>query len=199
MAMKGALSVAGIGLVGVGAHATWTSSASATQTVNAGRLDVAISSPTAPGCTDATFNCQSLTLPAVGPTGVGSTFDSTPVVVTLTNNGSVPAYYDTVSFTTTNNNSTFASEVGLCDLSLGADGHYLGNDSFGLVSANNLNGNIAGSGAWYVIQPGAVDTFSLEWFAGAVTTACGASLVPSLTQDAQGGSLTGTLTYTFTG
>jgi hypothetical protein len=192
------MGVAGLGLAGAGAHAVFTTNTSASQTVNAGTLSVVESSPNAPGCTTVANNCTSITLSPVGPEA--STFDTTADVVTLTNTGNIPAYYSTVTGSETNNNATFASEVSVCDYSLGGNGagHFVGVDQNSLVSGFT-NGSVAGSGPEYVIQPGATDSFSLDFYAGQASSVCGGSATPSLTQPAEGGSLSFTIAYGFTG
>jgi predicted ribosomally synthesized peptide with SipW-like signal peptide len=199
LAMAGALSIAGVGLIGVGAHAVWTANTTSNQSIAAGTLGVVISSPSVAACATPGAACTTLTLPALGPNGIGSTFDTTPIDVYLTNTGTVPAYYNTVAFTYGASNGSFAGDVGLCDFSTGYDGHYVGNDSFGTVAGNNLNGSVAGSGPYYEIDPGQSDEYTIEFYAGAVTTACGASAITSLPQSDMGASLTSTLTYSFTG
>jgi len=199
MAMTGVMSLAGLGLVGAGAHAVFTTNTVSNQSITAGTLGVVISSPSVADCATVSAGCASLTLPALGPDGIGSTFDTTPIDVYLTNTGNIPAYYNTVSFTYSSTPSGFAGDVGLCDFSTGYDGHYQGYDSFGTVAGNTLNGSITGSGPAYVIQPGQSDEYSIEFYAGAVTTTCGASTITSLPQADMGASLTSSLTYNFTG
>lgn len=199
IAMAAVASVGGLGLVGVGAHAVFTTSTASSQTINAGTLGVVLSSPDAPGCTSPTDGCTSLTLSPVGP--VGSTFDTAPSLITITNTGNIPAYYSTVNVSDTNNNSTFRSELGMCDYSYGGNGagHYVGVDNNGLLTAQEGTFNISGSGAEYVIQPGATDSYAIDFYAGQASSVCGGSAIPSLTQAAQGGSLSMTITYAYTG
>ncbi|HVC23394.1 MAG TPA: hypothetical protein VNH82_08235 [Candidatus Dormibacteraeota bacterium] len=201
MAIFGAIGVAALALIGAGAAATFNTQTTSTQTINAGTLSVVLSSPDAPGCTLVSDGCTSLTLNSVGADG--STFDTTPSLVTITNNGTVPAYYDTMSVSDTNNNSTFQSEVGMCDYSYGGDGtgHFVGTDYNGLLSgieASSPN-NVSGTGDEYVVQPGQTDSYTVDFYAGAITDACGTSTLPALTQPAEGGSLTVSLTYAYTG
>jgi len=199
IALAGVVSVAGLGLIGAGAHAVFTTSTASSQTITAGTLDVVVSSPDAPGCTLVSDGCTSLTLNPVGP--VGSTFDTKASVVTLTNVGNIPANYSTVTLSETDNNSTFKSETGLCDYSLGGDGagHFVGVDNNGLLTAQLGTFSISGTGPEYVIQPGETDSYSVDFYAGQASTVCGGTALPSLTQAAQGGSLTATLSYGFTG
>jgi hypothetical protein len=202
MAMMGVMGVAGLGLIGAGAHAVFTTNTASSQTINAGTLGVVESSPDAPGCTTVADGCTSLTLTAAGPEG--STFDTTPDLITLTNTGGLPAYYSTVTYSETNNNSTFASETSVCDFSnpAGPDayGHFYGVDDQGLVTtvATGSPVSISGSGAEYVIQPGQTDNFSLDFYAGEASSVCGGTAPASLTTDAEGGSLTFTISYAYT-
>lgn len=197
--LTGAVSLVGLGLVGIGAHAVFTTGTSSTQSITAGTLGVVISSPSVAGCSTVANGCTSLTLPALGGAGIGSTFDTTPIDVWLTNTGNIPAYYNTVAFNYSANPTGFASDVGLCDFSTGFDGHFLGADSFSAVSANNLNGSVVTAGPTGVIQPGQSDEYTIEFYAGVVTTTCGASALPALPNADQGATLSSTLTYTFTG
>lgn len=202
VAMMGAMGTAGLGLVGAGAHAVFTTNTTSNQTITAGTLDVVLSSPDAPGCTTVTDACTSLTLdPALN---VASTFDTKASVVTLTNVGTIPAYYSTVTASETNNNSTLLAETSVCDYSLGGNGvgHFVGIDYNGSVSgyATGSARDVAGSGAEYVIQPGATDSYSVDFYAGQASSVCpGGSATPSLTQPAEGGSLGFSLKYGFTG
>jgi hypothetical protein len=102
VAMTGVLSLAGLGLVGAGAHAVFTTQTSSTQTISAGVPAVylyaagAVAAPgtAAPGdpCTTATLapenDCTSITLPAVGPEG--STFDTPLTAIYIVNDGNIP-------------------------------------------------------------------------------------------------------------
>src|ERR1039458_5655870 len=87
LAMTGALSVAGLGLVGVGAHAVFTAQTTSSQTILAGTPGVAISMP-GTSCPNADWKCTSVNMPEVGPTN--STFTSGDQVLTLTNTGNIP-------------------------------------------------------------------------------------------------------------
>lgn len=201
IAILGAVGVAGLALIGAGAAATFTANTSSTQTINAGTLSVVVSSPDAPGCTTVADACTSLTLTT--PPSVGSTFDTPASVVTLTNVGTIPAYYSTVTATETDNNSAFVDGTSVCDYSIGGDGvgHYVGIDYNGSLSLYVADGvqDISGTGPEYVIQPGYTDSYSVDFYAGTITDACGSESTSSLPTAAQGGSLTFTLSYGFTG
>jgi hypothetical protein len=138
-------------------------------------------------------------LSPVGP--VGSSFDTTAVPVTLTNTGSVPAYYQNVITSETDNNSTFESELAVCDYSTGSGtGHFIGTDYNGLVSGDLGTQSVVTAGTEGVIQPGDTDSFTIDFYAGTETDSCAASTtIPSLTTGAEAGSLAFTIGYSFTG
>jgi hypothetical protein len=204
IAIFGAISVAALALIGVGAAAQFSTTTTSTQTITSGYLSVAVSAPGST-CTawDAFANCTAITLPNVGP--VGSTFDTTPTVVTLTNDGTLPAYYDTVTVTQTNNNSAFESAIGMCDYSNPSGsspyGHLVGVDNNGYLTSQLGTSSVYGgasAGPEYVIQPGQTDTYSLDFYAGAITDLCGTSTIPALSTTAQeNGSVTVGISYAF--
>jgi len=195
IAMTGVMSLAGLGLVGAGAHAVFTATTSSGQTITAGTLAVVVSSPNAPGCTTSSDNCTSLTLTPVGP--FGSTFDSTASPITITYNGNIPAtaISMTVSDSPINsagldNGGTFASDMGMCIYSGGT----VANGLLSAVEASTIpvsGMSLGGTGYSY--------TFSTEFYAGTTSTTCGASGISSLDTLAQGGSDAVTVTVTYNG
>jgi len=94
--MIGAMSIAGVGLVGVGTHAVFTTSSVSAQAITAGTPQVVLWS------TDASNGCKTLTaakndpvtcsgtlpLNPVGP--VGSTFETPASIVYMYNSGNIP-------------------------------------------------------------------------------------------------------------
>jgi len=215
VALTGVLSLAGLGLVGAGAHAVFTATTTSAQTITAGTLSVAVSSPGAT-CTawDSFDQCTAITLPAAGP--VGSVFDTTPTVITLTNTGTIPAYYKNETISQTNTNSTFESEIGFCEYGTGgtAVGAYVGVDWNGLLSSalgtTDVSGDLGGYATnpnSFILQPGATGTYSVDFFAGEASSVCGTGKglwqvpptpVASLTNGAEGGSVTVTISYSVT-
>jgi hypothetical protein len=169
IALTGVVSVAGLGLIGAGAHAVFTTSTSSAQTITAGTLSVAVSSPGGTCTTlDAYGSCNAISLTSAGPEA--STFDSGPVTVTVTNEGTVSASEISVAFGDTVGNSAgtaMAAETYAC---ITSDGSVLEN---GLVST------IAGYGfAPYPLPNGTAphntDMYTVEYYAGAAATLCGA-------------------------
>lgn len=96
LAMTGALSVAGFGLVGVGAHAVFTTSSVSAQSITAGTPSILLwSADASNGCTSLAIaqgnpqTCNNtIPLNAVGP--VGSTFETPASKVYMYNNGNIP-------------------------------------------------------------------------------------------------------------
>jgi hypothetical protein len=96
LAMVGAMSIAGMGLIGVGAHAVFTTSTVSAQTITAGTPHVLLwSADASNGCTTLAIaianegTCNgTLPLNPVGP--VGSTFVTPASIVYMYNYGSIP-------------------------------------------------------------------------------------------------------------
>jgi hypothetical protein len=126
-------------------------------------------------------------------------FDTTPAVITLTNVGTVPAWYQSITVSETDNNGTFESELGMCEYSLGGTGvgHFVGVDNNGLLTSQLGTTALLGSSNEYVIQPTYTDAYSVDFYAGQASTTCGGSSIPALSQGAENGSVTVTITYNF--
>lgn len=213
----GAVGVAALALIGTGAGATFTDAVHANQSVTAGTMNIQI---TAGGNISADH--KSVQLAPVGPTG--STFASTPQVVTVKNNGNIPATYDSFQMSdshvgTANNNALFA-QTNVCikstdPVGTGGDGPWVeGNGPLGTAVA--LNPTVKENPL--VLQPGDTMTFSVQFYAG-MDSACGTTssdgtntraawdgydggpyhTPASLTNAAQGGTITETLTFNVTG
>jgi hypothetical protein len=163
--MTGVMSLAGLGLVGAGAHAAFTTTTTSNQTVSAGTLGVVLSANGATGNGTATIS-----LPNV--TNVYSTFMSTPELITITNNGSLTANEINLKVTDTPTNSpgldnggALAKEMYLC---LYSDSNIVFN---GLLSADEALGNMAVGGT--VLPNGGTDSYTAVFYAGSENTGCG--------------------------
>ena len=198
MAMTGVMSLAGLGLVGAGAHAVFTATTASSQTVTAGALSVVVSSPDAPGCTSAANACTSLTLTPVGP--FGSTFDSAASLITITNTGNIPATEISMTISDSpinsaglDNGGTLATDMGMCFYS---DVAPVFNELLSAVEA----GSPYSLGASPLATTN-TDSYSVDFFAGEASTVCGApaTAIPSLDTLAQGGSDAVTVTVTYNG
>ena len=187
----GAIVVVALALVASSAYGYFTTHGSGTGSFSLGTLGVVVSTPhsnaiggyTGP-CTSASVGCTSITLPTVGL--VGSTFDSTPIPITITNTGNVPVTEMQVAVSDTNNNATMEQELGLCLYNSGA---------------SQLNGLLASLKGTHALLPGTLavggtDTYSLDFYAGQGSSMCGGPAVSSLTTGAEDGSVTTTITVT---
>ena len=113
VAMTGVLSLAGLGLVGAGAHAVFDTNVTATQQITSGTLHVAIWDTLDANCPNAAADCQATTLATPPP--VGSSFVIGPEPIYVTNNGTLPAFWTGIGMTDQGTgDSALASESYLC-------------------------------------------------------------------------------------
>ena len=212
MAMVGAMSAAGLGLVGVGSHAIFTTASVNSQTITAGTLAVSLSAPNDPLCTSYTDGCQSVTLNPLGP--VGSSFTTGDQAMTATSTGSLPAY-ETSFKLTASPSSQIVNEASVCIVRQASSGPW---SSHPWVYYNGPVSQISGllvpiAGWPALVTGGATDTYTINVYAGAVSTACGAatyssapqwtaattglSTAPTLNSDSEGQSMTVSVAMTY--
>lgn len=213
----GAVGVAALALIGTGAGATFTDAVHANRTVTAGTMNVQI---TAGGNVSA--DGKSVTLPAVGPTG--STFVSDQRLVTVKNKGNIPATFDSFQMSESpsgnaNDNALF-SQTNVCirstDPASVVDGGTWTEANGPLSAAVALNPTVKENPV--VLHPGETMTFSVDFYAGQ-DSVCGTTYSDgtntrnawysllhtpyhtpaSLTNAAQGGVITPTLTFNLVG
>jgi hypothetical protein len=204
--------VVGAAFVGTGAGATFTTSTASSQTVKAGVLHVALTAPGAQCTNNDASGCHALTLPDVGP--VGSIFDSTPTVVTITNTGNIPAFFDAIQMSETHNADTASvalrNAMNVCIKSTDDSGTWVeGNGP--LTTATALTPSVQENPV--KLMPGDTASYQVEFYAGQ-DSSCGtvssdgphtagiwgAYTTPaSLPNAAQGGVVTPTLTFSFHG
>ncbi len=212
----GAVGVAALALVGTGAGATFTDAVQAHRTINAGTMDVRISDG---GGGTVSANGKSVTLSPVGPTG--STFESDHQTVTVKNYGNIPVTSDAIQMTESHgssarNNALFA-QTNVCIQSTDYSGGPWTEGNGPLATAVALNPTVKQNPV--VLQPGDTLTFSVDFYAGRDSSYCNATssdgtntraawdgydggpyhTPASLTNAAQGGTITPTLTFSFTG
>ncbi len=169
MAVLGGLGVAAIALIGAGGSALFTTSTTSTQQITAGTLALSLSGPSGSTCTTTgpDGSCTTLALPAYGP--VGSSFDSGPDGITITNVGNIPANEITLSFSDSSNNSTLTSELWVCMTSgpsplATPSGLVVVNEPLSYVELNSpqeIAGSIPAAGS-----TGDFDTYTTEFYAG---------------------------------
>ncbi len=103
LAMTGALIIAGLGLIGVGAHAVFTQNTTSQQTITAGALNVTLHSDSA-NLVVSGDNTATLTLDPISA-DEGSSFEEAYHVV-ITNNGNIPVNEVSYQLSDTNNGGT---------------------------------------------------------------------------------------------
>ena len=178
LAMTGALSIAGLGLVGIGAHAVFTTSSVSAQTITAGTPSVLVWS------TDASNGCTSLaialgnpqtcnnTVPLnpVGP--VGSTFETPASTVYFYNNGNIPVTEKSIKIGVTPSNNAndqaLYNQVNVCIHNWDNLG---GTPAAGWVEAtgplwvaNTLNPSVNENAV--TLAPGQQFWYSMDFYAG---------------------------------
>lgn len=211
-----AVGVAALALIGAGAGATFNDSVSATQTITAGTMNLQITDGAGGTVSQ---GGKSVTLPAFGPTG--STFETTHRVITVTNNGDIKAtalaFQITESHVGTANNNALLAQTNVCIQSTDPSGGPWTEGNGPLTTALALVPTVSENPV--VLIPGQSMTFSVDFYAGQDSTQCrpthsdgsvnggrwdgylggGYTTPASLTDAAQGGSITPTLTFSFTG
>jgi predicted ribosomally synthesized peptide with SipW-like signal peptide len=195
-----------LGLIGAGAHAVFTQNTVSSQQIQAGTMNVTLSS-TAAGVNG--INTPTLTFANFGPTN--SSFTTGDNLVTITNNSNIPVLeivstpsdtYDS-SGGATSANSELAAQVYLCEVS---SGEVIYNGLLADASAQGISGTLA---------PLGTDNYTVNVYAGnSVNTACGSvtsvgapapatdgpnPAATDLSNDAQGGVINPTMTVSYSG
>ncbi|MEO9181734.1 MAG: hypothetical protein ABI298_08815 [Acidimicrobiales bacterium] len=202
LAATGALGVAGLGLIGIGAHATFTVSPSSNQVISSGTLAVNASSPSDPSCLNAAANCTNITL--TPSTNNGSSFTTGVQQIVLTNVCTLPAYYTSLGITNASGANAFSNEAYLCLTD--SNNNVLYNGLFSGASTIAEHDSIPVSAA-----AGNTLVDDVTVYAGTGSSQCGAVTTPyhtgvtgsnpaaqSLNNDAMGQSIDPTFTFTFT-
>jgi predicted ribosomally synthesized peptide with SipW-like signal peptide len=211
----GAVGVAAIALIGAGASATFHDAVNGSQTITAGTMNVQITDG-AGGTVSA--NGKSVTLPATSP--VGSTFQTTHKIITIKNNGNIAVDSAKISMSETHDGSIAANNALLAQTNV-----CIQSTDYSGGPWTEGNGPLTAAIALGVVQndvhllPGDSLTFSMDFYAGQNSTQCrpvhsdgshtlaawdaylggGYTTPASLTDVAQGGVITPTLTFSFTG
>jgi hypothetical protein len=212
----GAVGVAALALIGTGAGATFSDAVHADRTITAGTMDVQISDG---GGGTVSADGKSVTLSPVGPTG--STFESDHQIVKITNYSSIPVTSEAIQMTESHanslNNNALLAQTNVCIQSQDYSGGPWTEGNGPLTTAVALTPTVKQNAV--VLQPGDSLTFSVDFYAGQDSSYChevysdgshtettwegymgGPYHTPaSLTNAAQGGVITPTLTFSFTG
>lgn len=210
----GAVGVAAIALIGAGASATFTDQVQVNRTINAGTMNVQITDG-AGGTVSA--DGKSVTMP-FGP--VGSTFITPHKIITVKNNGNIEvkslAFQMTESHPGDARNNALAAQTNVCIQSTDYSGGPWTEGNGPLATAIALHPTVAQNPV--TLQPGATMTFSVDFYAG-MNSLCNPvssdgsntkaawdgyqghpyQTPASLTDAAQGGVISPTLTFSFTG
>jgi hypothetical protein len=211
----GALGIAGIGL---GAGATFTDAVNATQVITAGTPGLMITDGAGGAVSP---DGKSVTLPAPAP--VGSTFETTHRVITVTNTGNIDLASVVFKMTEAHNDNdasrALLSQMNVCIQSTDTSGGPWTEGNGPLVAAVALG--VVQNPVTLTAAPGPSHsmTFSVDFYAGQNSTHCNAThsdgkntraawdgylggayhTPPSLTSAAIGGVVAPTLTFSFTG
>ncbi len=170
LATVGVMSIAGLGLIGAGAHAVFTTSTTSNQQVTSGNLSVVLEGPSGSAGQDT----AALTLPAVGPTQ--SSFTTGDQEVDMVNNGNINADEITLTLNTTYPTSGLAAELNVCLISTGLgvpSGDYFLFYNGPLTGVIGHSYNVANPSD--VLVPTGRDNTFINVYAGDETTACGAN------------------------
>jgi predicted ribosomally synthesized peptide with SipW-like signal peptide len=185
LAMTGALSVAGLGLIGVGAHAVFTSNTVSSQQITTGSPDITLTGSCLNGtiCTGNpsdlySVGASTLSFTAGGPTG--STFSTGDEQVTLTNTGTIPVTETFFDVTSNYPTAPLAMDSYICvtttGIYTGGNNYLVYNGPLGVYlagtasTANPLNWN---GGPLSTLQPGDTDNYVINVYAGSEPTSCG--------------------------
>jgi len=197
VAIAGVLALSGLGLIGAGAHAAFTTNSTSTQTINAGTPGVALWAGDATnGCTSQAIavanpvTCNTVTLPAET---VGSAFDANSTVGVV-NVGNIPVTLESIGVADTPSvGYALEDNMGICIAGVYGLGYY--GDGY-LTNAESVSPIALGSPVTLAV--GATTTYEVDLYAGQTSTiGCGA--LPALPNTAQGEDDTVTLTANYSG
>jgi hypothetical protein len=180
IAMTGVLSLAGLGLIGAGAHAVMTTSTNSSQEITAGTLSVVTWSADATnGCTTEAIaiadGCTSVTLPVEA---VASVFDTPASAVYIDNTGALPVTESAMQLTDTTNGQAgdyLQDQMNVCIASDPGSG---GSGAGGLTVVANgpLTTGLGLSPSVVEVGPqlatGQTDEYQLDFYAGKNSTNC---------------------------
>ncbi len=186
VAMTGVLSLAGLGLIGVGAHAAFTTSTTSAQQITAGNISIWLQSSNALSGNDS----PALTLNSYGP--VGSTFQTGLQEIQIYNNSDIPVSGVSATFGATGSSALW-SELNVC-----VEGN-LGDVIYnGALSAATGTATISDIGP---IAPSGWSAYYVDYYAGPQTLAgnCGSTSAAALDNSVLDASVIPTVTVTYNG
>jgi hypothetical protein len=170
VALTGVMSLAGLGLVGAGAHAVFTTSTSSAQTITAGTLSLVLqaTNPNPDASQVAGYNTNSITFAPQAP--VASSFVTAPQLITIYNNGNVTATEISMKLTDPYNVANAASlaldsQTWVCMYS---DGELAFNEP--MTTVEGYGSVVVGA---QTIAPQATDSYTVVFYAGSADGGCG--------------------------
>lgn len=196
VALTGVLALSGLGLIGVGAHGAWDATTASSQTVNAGTPGVALWATNATNDCNSLSNaetygaiCNSITLTT--PADVGSAFDAFSNI-NIVDYGDVGVTLTGFTLSVVSNNGTpgnwLAVGIGVCLQDSNAN-LYFQDSPFGTTT---LASPIA------LATPNGTSAYNVDLYAGGGTSSLGCGSIPALSPNAEGGSVTVTITANYT-
>jgi predicted ribosomally synthesized peptide with SipW-like signal peptide len=221
VAMTGVMSLAGLGLVGAGAHAVFTATTTSAQTITAGTLSLVLQATNPDGSQVSGYNTNSITFAPQAP--VASSFVTAPQLITIYNNGNVTATEISMQLTDPNAYANGASlaldnQTWVCMYS---DNELAFNEP--MTTVEGYGSVVIGA---QTIAPKATDTYTVVFYAGSTDGGCGTTftgisgntyttfegysgapafgpntdpLAIPLTSAAEGGTITPTFTVSYSG
>jgi predicted ribosomally synthesized peptide with SipW-like signal peptide len=222
VAMTGMMSLAGLGLVGAGAHAAFTATTTSSQPITAGTLSLVLQATNPGGSQVSGYNTNSITFAPQAP--VSSSFVTAPQLITIYNNGNVTATEISMQLTDPNKvangaSAALDSQTWVCMYS---DGELAFNEP--MTTVEGYGSVVIGA---QTIAPLATDSYTVVFYAGSADGGCGPTFVGisgdtytnfeayappnptlgtntdpaavSLTSAAEGGVITPTFTVSYSG
>jgi predicted ribosomally synthesized peptide with SipW-like signal peptide len=222
VALTGVMSLAGLGLVGAGAHAVFTATTTSAQTITAGTLSLVLQATNPDGSEVTGYNTNSITFAPQAP--VASSFVTAPQLITIYNNGNVTATEISMKLTDPYNVANAASaaldsQTWVCMYS---DGELAFNEP--MTTVEGYGSVVIGA---QTIAPQATDSYTVVFYAGSADSGCGPTftgisgdtytnfeaytppnpalgtnpdpLALPLTSAAEGGTITPTFTVSYSG
>jgi hypothetical protein len=219
VALTGVMSLAGLGLVGAGAHAVFTTSTSSAQTISAGTLGLVLRATNPDGSQVTGYNTNSITFASQAP--VSSSFVTAPQLITILNNGNVTATEISMKLTDPYDSTNVASaaldsQTWVCMYS---DGELAFNEP--MTTVEGYGSVVIGA---QTIAPQGTDSYTVVFYAGSTDGGCGPTFTgisgdtytsfeaysgtpalgvnsgaASLNSAAEGGTITPTFTVSYSG
>jgi predicted ribosomally synthesized peptide with SipW-like signal peptide len=168
VALTGVMSLAGLGLVGAGAHAVFTATTTSAQTITTGTLSLVLQATNPLGGDVDGYGTNSITFKPQAP--VASSFVTAPQLITIYNNGNVTATEISMKLTDPYDSTNVASaaldnQTWVCMYS---DNELAFNEP--MTTVEGYGSVVIGA---QTIAPQATDTYTVVFYAGSADGGCG--------------------------